>query len=456
MPCPVYSFEYQNILTFLFYLVIFFSEVTAVRQSAKQQAAPGKELSMNTLRKIYCRAFQKAFHIAIPFLPYRKPKIAGSVKELPEIIMRHKCTHVLIITDGGIMKLGLTRRLEKALKEAGIPYTIYDKTVANPTTVNVREALELYHKEDCDAIIGFGGGSSMDCAKAVGACAVKPNQSLAQMKGILKVHKKLPLLMAVPTTAGTGSETTLAAVITDADTRYKYAINDFPLIPRYAVLDPKVTLSLPPFITATTGMDALTHAVEAYIGNSTTIDTRRDALKAIKLIFENIDIAYEHGDNIQARRNMLHASFYAGCAFTKSYVGYVHAVAHSLGGQYNVPHGLANAILLPLVLREYGSCIDKKLHRLAIAAGLADKNTPDHEAAELFIRAIEEMKERLGIVNIVKEIQETDILKLAHYADKEANPLYPVPKLMDASELEKFYYMLMSLTSKENTSEAEK
>ena len=191
-------------------------------------------------------------------------------------------------------------------------------------------------------------------------------------------------------------------------------------------------------------MDALTHAVEAYIGNSTTIDTRRDALKAVKLIFENIDIAYEHGDNIHARRNMLHASFYAGCAFTKSYVGYVHAVAHSLGGQYNVPHGLANAILLPLV------------HRLAIAAGLADKNTPDHEAAELFIRAIEEMKERFGIVNIVKEIQETDIPKLAHYADKEANPLYPVPKLMDASELEKFYYMLMSLTSKENTSEAEK
>lgn len=411
---------------------------------------------MNTLRKIYCRAFQKAFHIAIPFLPYRKPKIAGSIKELPEIIMRHKCTHVLIITDGGIMKLGLTRRLEKALKEAGIPYTIYDKTVANPTTVNVREALELYHKEGCDAIIGFGGGSSMDCAKAVGACAVKLNQSLAQMKGILKVHKKLPLLMAVPTTAGTGSETTLAAVITDADTRYKYAINDFPLIPRYAVLDPKVTLSLPPFITTTTGMDALTHAVEAYIGNSTTIDTRRDALKAVKLIFENIDIAYEHGDNIQARRNMLHASFYAGCAFTKSYVGYVHAVAHSLGGQYNVPHGLANAILLPLVLREYGSCIDKKLHRLAIAAGLADKNTPDHEAAELFIQAIEEMKERFGIVNIVKEIQETDIPKLSHYADKEANPLYPVPKLMDASELEKFYYMLMSLTSKENTSEAEK
>ena len=193
MPCPVYSFEYQNILTFLFYLVIFFSEVTAVRQSEKQQAAVKKGIIHEHSQKIYCRAFQKAFHIAIPFLPYRKPKIAGSVRELPEIIMRHKCTHVLIITDGGIMTLGLTRRLEKALKEAGIPYTIYDKTVANPTTVNVREALELYHKEGCDAIIGFGGGSSMDCAKAVGACAVKPNQSLAQMKGILKVHKNILL-----------------------------------------------------------------------------------------------------------------------------------------------------------------------------------------------------------------------------------------------------------------------
>ena len=157
---------------------------------------------MNPVKKIYCRAFQKAFHIAIPFLPYRKPKIAGSVKELPEIIMRHKCTHVLIITDAGIAKLRLTRRLEKALQEAGIPYTIYDKTVANPTTVNVQEALDLYHENGCDVIIGFGGGSSMDCAKAVGARAVKPKQSLAQMKGILKIHTKLPLLIAVQPTAG--------------------------------------------------------------------------------------------------------------------------------------------------------------------------------------------------------------------------------------------------------------
>ena len=263
------------------------------------------------------------------------------------------------------------------------------------------------------------------------------------MKGILKVHKKLPLLIAVPTTAGTGSETTLAAVITDDKTRHKYAVNDFPLIPRYAVLEPKVTLSLPPFLTATTGMDALTHAVEAYIGNSTTYGTRKDALLAVKLIFENIDTAYTDGTNMEARRNMLHASFYAGCAFTKSYVGYVHAVAHSLGGEYNVPHGFANAVLLPFVLEAYGAAVHKKLARLAQAAGAADTDTPVEEAAQRFIDAIKDMKKRFGIGDTIKDIREEDIPKLSHYADKEANPLYPVPVLMDAHELEQFYYLLL-------------
>lgn len=398
---------------------------------------------MNKLKKLYCRTFQTAFKIALPFLPYRKPKIVGSVKALPDFIKKKKCDHVLIITDAGIMKLGLTKRLENALFGNDIAYTIYDKTVANPTTDNVAEALELYQTNGCNALIGFGGGSSMDCAKAVGARIAKPKQSLAKMKGILKVHKKLPLLIAIPTTAGTGSETTLAAVITDAETRHKYAINDFPLIPRYAVLDPKVTLSLPPFITATTGMDALTHAVEAYIGNSTTPGTRKDALLAVKLIFENIDIVYNDGKNVDARRNMLHASFYAGCAFTKSYVGYVHAVAHSLGGEYNVPHGLANAILLPFVLEAYGTSIHKKLYRLALEAGIVEEGTPYDEAAKAFIDAIKDMKKRFHIGDTVKEIQEEDIPKLAHYADKEANPLYPVPVLMNAEELEDFYYLLM-------------
>ncbi|MDO4306243.1 MAG: iron-containing alcohol dehydrogenase [Eubacteriales bacterium] len=406
---------------------------------------------MNKLRKAYCRTFQTVFKIALPFLPYRKPKIVSSVREIPEVLEKRRCGRVLIITDAGIRAHGLTTRLEKALADHDMPYFIYDETVANPTTANVADAVEMYYDNYCDAIIGFGGGSSMDCAKAVGARIAKPHQSLAKMKGILKVHKRLPLLIAIPTTAGTGSETTLAAVITDAETRHKYAINDFPLIPRYAVLDPKVTLSLPPFITATTGMDALTHAVEAYIGNSTTPDTRRDALRAVKLIFENLDTAYTDGSNVEARKNMLKASFYAGCAFTKSYVGYVHAVAHSLGGEYNVPHGLANAILLPFVLESYGPSIHKKLHRLAMEAGLASEELSHEEAAEIFINAIRDMKKRFGIGDTVKEIREQDIPKLAHYADKEANPLYPVPVLMDAEELEQFYRMLMEDAEKEES-----
>ena len=221
----------------------------------------------------------------------------------------------------------------------------------------------------------------------------------------------------------------------------------FPLIPRIAVLDPKVTLSLPPFITATTGMDALTHAVEAYIGRSTTPATRKDALMAVQLIFENIETVYEDGQNIDARRNMLHASYYAGCAFTKSYVGYVHAVAHSLGGEYNVPHGLANAILLPFVLEAYGSAIWSKLKDLAIAAHLASEDTEPEVAAQQFISAIQELKQKFDIPDTVPEIREEDLPKLAHYADKEANPLYPVPVLMNAEELELFYKKLMEPAS---------
>lgn len=398
---------------------------------------------MYPIKKMYCRIFQTAFKIAIPYLPYRNPKIIKGFKNLPTVLKKKKCKKILIITDSGIAKLGLLKGLEDILQKSNISYIIYDRTVANPTTKNVAEALHYYHTHKCQGIIGFGGGSSMDCAKAVGARVAKPHQSLSQMKGILRVHKRLPLLIAVPTTAGTGSETTLAAIITDDKTRHKYAINDFPLIPHYAVLEPRVTLSLPPFITATTGMDALTHAVEAFIGNSTTPGTRKNALQAVSLIFENLDKAFENGNDISARRNMLRASFYAGCAFTKSYVGYVHAVAHSLGGEYNVPHGLANAILLPFVLEEYGEVIYPKLKKLAIAAGIATKKTSSKKAALDFIQAIKDMKKRYGIGDIIPEICEEDIPKLARYADKEANPLYPVPVLMNAQELEKFYYMVM-------------
>lgn len=398
---------------------------------------------MNKFKAAYCRIFQKCFKIAIPFMPYRCPEIFYSTSKLTGLFEKKNINNILIVTDEGIRKFGLLDRMIMHFEHHNINYFIYDKTVANPTTTNVEEARQLYIDNNCSAIIGFGGGSSIDCAKAVGARIAKPKQSLAKMKGILKVHKKLPLLIAIPTTAGTGSETTLAAVITDANTRHKYAINDFPLIPAYAVLDPKVTVSLPPSLTATTGMDALTHAVEAYIGGSTTNSTRKNALRATKLIFENIYKAYDYGTDIEARKNMLKASFYAGCAFTKSYVGYVHAVAHSLGGRYNIPHGLANATLLPFVLEDYGSSVYKKLYELAVYSGIAAETDDYETAAHKFIDAIKDMKKYFNIGDTFSEIRKEDIPELSKYADKEANPLYPVPVLMNAEELEKFYYMLM-------------
>lgn len=398
---------------------------------------------MNIFKKIYCRSFQTVFKIALPFLPYRKPKIIGALTGIPEILDKKKKTCPIIITDPGIAKLGILNMLTDAFDKADVKYCVYDKTVANLTTDTVEEALAIYKENNCDCIIGFGGGSSMDCAKAVGVRVARPNTHLSKLGGILKVHAKLPLLIAIPTTAGTGSETTLAAVIVDAKTRHKYAINDFPLIPRYAVLDPKVTLTLPASITATTGMDALTHAVEAYIGNSTTPGTRKDAIMATELIFANLDTAFNDGTNVTARKNMLKAAYYAGCAFTKSYVGYVHAIAHSLGGEYNVPHGLANAVILPMVLESYGKSIYKKLHTLAIAAKVADSDMTDEEAAKAFIQAVKDMKVRFNIGDTIPQIKEEDIPKMASYADKEANPLYPVPVLMDKKELEKFYYALM-------------
>lgn len=398
---------------------------------------------MNGLKRIWCRMFQGAFRLAIPLLPYRRPEQVKDVADLPALLAEKGCQSVLVVTSPSVAKMAGTKRLLDGLRGVGVACSVYDKTVPNPTTDTVEEALTLYKAGNCQAIIGIGGGSSLDCAKAVGVRAVLPSKPLSKLGGVLKVRKRLPTLAAIPTTAGTGSETTIAAVITDAETRDKYAISDFPLIPDYAVLDPEMTLTLPPHLTASTGMDTLTHAVEAFVGRSTTKDTREDALAAVKLIFENLERAYRDGSDLEARRNMLLASFRAGCAFTKSYVGYVHAVAHSLGGAYNVAHGYANAVILPVMLRAYGSAIYPQLAQLAEAAGLAAPGTDQREAALAFLDGVDALKTRCGIGSTIPELRREDIPALARHADREANPLYPVPVLMDADELAELYQRLL-------------
>lgn len=395
---------------------------------------------MNAAVKIGCRTFQLAFRLSIPLLPYREPECFDHIQALPPLLERLGIHTVLLVTDSTLRQAGITAPLEELLEKAGIRCAVFDGTRANPTVHNVEDAWTLYQAEGCQGLIAFGGGSSMDCAKAVGARAAYPHKSMDQLKGLLRVLRRIPPLAAIPTTAGTGSEVTLTAVITDSDKKHKYTMNDFTLIPRYAVLDPTVTYTLPPHLTASTGMDALTHAVEAYIGGSTTKETRRLALEAVRLIFANIETAYRDGDNPEARANMLQAAYRAGIAFSKSYVGYIHAVAHSLGGQYNIPHGLANAVLMPIVLEAYGPCVHQKLWALGQAAGVVSKSYPFPEGARAFIGAIRDLNDRMGLPRSLKGIQKADIPAMARHAAREANPLYPVPRLMDAKELEQFYY----------------
>lgn len=394
---------------------------------------------MNILKKVYCRIFQTVFRCVIPLLPYREPKIVTSCANLDAVISKENIHSVLVVTDVGIVNNSLVLPIEKVLKDNGVAYVLYDKTQPNPTVNNVEEALLLYRQNSCDALIAIGGGSSMDCAKAVGARVVYPKKSVGQMKGILRILRRLPTLIAIPTTAGTGSEVTIASIITDNEKHHKYALMSFPLIPHYAVLDATLTYSLPPQLTATTGIDALTHAVETYIGRSTTKETRRLALDAVKLIFENVEMAYADGKNHKARENMLHAAYKAGVAFSKSYVGYIHAVAHSLGGQYGTPHGLANAVIMPYVLKSYGENAYKKLHMLGIAAGVSSENDDYKLGAEKFIKAIQALNARMNIPDKISGIKKEDIPIMADYAEKEANPLYPVPKLMNKKQLEKIY-----------------
>ena len=390
------------------------------------------------LKKAYYRAFQKVMKIAMYAFDWSEPLLLegpGAIKKLPDLIKSKGLKNVLIVTDKGLMSLHILDSLFAKLEETGIEYVVYDGTQPNPTIDNIEDARQLYLDNNCEGVIAFGGGSPMDCAKATAARVTNPKLSVRKMRGVLKLHNKIPPLFAVPTTAGTGSETTLAAVVTDPTTHEKNAINDPRLRPKYAVLDPELTIGLPPHITSTTGMDALTHAVEAYIGRSNVKSTEHYAELATRLIYANIEEVYNNGKNIEARNAMLKASYYAGMAFTRAYVGYVHAIAHNLGGFYGVPHGLANAIILPYVLEYYGETAHARLAKLAVISGVKTDGT-DAEKAEAFIESIKQLNRNMNIPDKFDMIKEEDIPTIVKRALKEGNPLYPVPKIMDEADCE--------------------
>ena len=396
------------------------------------------------MNKIYCRVFQAVMKIGNYFMGYRMPEYiegAGCVVKLPEQIKEKGLKKVLFVSDPGLMKIGLPKRLLDALDAAGVEYAMYTDVQPNPTSDNVEAGFKVYRENNCEGIIAMGGGSPMDCAKGVAAKIAHPNKTVAQLQGILKVHKRIVPFWAIPTTSGTGSETTVAAVITDSTTHHKASINDPSILPRYAVLDPELTVGLPPFITATTGMDALCHAVESYTNWTYCTRLEKDlSKKAVRLIYDNLLKVYKDGSDIEGRQNMQFASFYAGRSFTRGCVGYVHAVGHTLGGLYGVAHGLAMSVILPHVMRQFGPAVYKRLADLADVCGMEGKD--DQEKALKFIDWIDDMKKQMDLPAGLDMIKDEDIPQIITWADKEANPLYPVPVIWQREDFEKLIHTL--------------
>ncbi len=395
---------------------------------------------MHPFLKAYYRSFQAVFNIGARFLPWQKAERiegAGTLSRIPELLRLAGVKKTLVVTGPRLMAAGVAPRLMEALDGAQLSYAIYDRVGPDPTIDIVESIRALYLSEGCDGIVALGGGSVMDAAKAAAARIVRPRRSIERMKGILRVGRRLPPFLAVPTTSGTGSETTIAAVVTDAETHHKYALMDLTLIPRWAVLDPELVTALPPQITGYTGMDALTHAVEAYLcWTNNTRESMRCAEEATATIFRCLARTYQDGNDLQARARMMTASFEAGYAFTRTGVGYVHAIAHTLGGLYGTPHGLANAVVLPVVLEDYGEKVYGKLARLAELAGLpCDGTTADK--ARAFIAEIYAMNARMNIPRRLAGIREEDIPQMVTWALQEANPVYPVPVLYDAARCER-------------------
>jgi alcohol dehydrogenase len=372
----------------------------------------------------------KRFNIPVPDL-ISGP---GSIEELPALIKKNALQNTLLVTDQGITSLGLTNSLLQGLKAAQIEFYVYDAVQPNPSISDIEAGVRAYLDNHCDSIIAFGGGSPMDCAKIIGARISNPETSVPKMRGFKKFSNPPPPLFAVVTTAGTGSECSQGAVISDPDKLEKFPIASPLIVPSFAVVDAQLMLGLPPHITAATGMDALTHAVEAYIGLWKTDFSDRTAEKAVKIIFQDLEAVFRDGSDLERRHNMAMASHYAGLAFTRAMLGYVHAIAHQLGGIYGVPHGLANAIILPHVLDFSRADCEDKLARLAIVAGLGDKGETARTLSERFIERIREMNSNMDIPLHVAQLQEKDIPEIVRRALKEGNPGSPVPRLMNAEQ----------------------
>jgi alcohol dehydrogenase len=383
-------------------------------------------------------ALMKGAGLLTRFIPIPQPTLLvgpGSSGRLGQAVAGMGHSKILIVTDSIISRLGLLKDLTDALTAGGAQYVVFDEITPDAPIPLIEKGIAFYEEHDCDAIVAFGGGSSMDASKAI-AVSVSNPKPLRKLAGYLKGLRTPVRIYAVPTTAGTGSEVTVAAVISDPERHSKLVIVDPRMVPKMAALDPNLMTGLPPHITAATGIDALTHAIEAFVGNWCTPYSDGMALSAVGLIFENLRTAYSDGKNLEAREKMSLASTYAGFAFTRANVGYVHAIAHQFGGKYHTPHGLANAIMLPHVLKFSSPVITERLALLAVRARLGTEDESSDVLAQKFLDAVDQLNRDLGIPLYLEALKEADIPALARAACKEAHTGYPVPRYMTQGECE--------------------
>ncbi|HUR39666.1 MAG TPA: iron-containing alcohol dehydrogenase [Verrucomicrobiae bacterium] len=392
------------------------------------------------VKVFFFRIWQFLLKITTPLLFFSTPQLftgPGSSMRLCEHVAQQGVKNLLIVTDAMLVKIGLLKPFQDKLSALGVQTVVYDGVLPNPTIEQIENGLALLKQHRCTAILAIGGGSSIDAAKVIAARATNPYK-IVHMSGLMRVAFKLLPLYAVPTTAGTGSEVTIAAVVSDPSTTRKFAIMSPRLVPVAAALDGALMTGLPPPITAATGMDALTHAVEAYLSRNRTTKTDTEALEATKLIMQNLATAVKDGKNIEARQNMALASFKAGVAFTTAGVGYVHAFAHNFGAYYHVPHGLANAIVLPRVLDFSKADCAERLATLAEVSGLKTGGESTSELADKFIARVRQMNQEFGIPTQVDKLKASDIDAIADKALTEAHLYYAVPRYMDMPEAKGF------------------
>ncbi len=392
----------------------------------------------DVVRSVGLSTAMRAAGVVTGLLPIPQPMLLvgpGASRRLGETLCGFGHRKILIVTDGIVAKLKLTKALTDALTAGGAKFAIFDAVTPDAPLAVIEQGIAFFTKHNCDAVVAFGGGSPMDAAKTI-ALAVANKKHPRKLVGYFKGMRAPVPIYAVPTTAGTGSEVTVAAVVSDPDTNRKLVIADTRLVPTIAALDPVLMTGLPRPVTAATGMDALTHAVEAFVGRWANAHTDRMALAAVGMIYANLRTVYRNGNDLAAREQMSLAATFAGLAFTRANVGYVHAIAHQLGGLYHTPHGLANAIMLPHVLAFESPAITKRLALLAVRAGVGKARERPAVLAKKFLASVEALNRDLGIPAQLDALREEDIPALAKAACWEADTNYPVPRYMSPQTCE--------------------